>query len=307
MTTTTPLRLTSARKARQQQPAAQTLLNLSATKFNVGKTSPRGTTFGKLPPVDANVNLSPSTTAAAVPATAEATMVAHNSPATVPAEKKEVSEAEEDYFDDDDFSFEAALSQLDVSHLVPTPSHPHAQVAAASPALPSSQASETLQANSYGTEAAATATRAVPLPPLRKAESTPVRRHTPPPPRPHGARPVSVPPPPRPPHVTTESSHTATATTAAMAAAAPSAAAIKPTPKPSLPPNPNRARTVPAAAPATKPPGVRAALVRTTSASKLLSASERSALDELAQKEMAALAELDDVDLWNDADDDDPF
>ncbi|GAA5863142.1 hypothetical protein JCM3774_001435 [Rhodotorula dairenensis] len=312
--TTTPLRHTPARTARQQQQpaaaAAQTLLNLSATKAT------RARSIAKPPSASATAgSRSPSTTATLLPTAVNASTDIPDRPVAVASKKKQV-EAEEDYFDDDDCSFEAALSQLDVTHLVPTPSPQQPTVIAAAvpapvPAPVSSQASDTLKAED---SAAGAATRAgphpLPLPPLRKAESLPApppparaaaRRSVPASSRLNGARPVSASPPPRPhPSATKPSTATATTSTATVG--------VKSAPKAFFPSQPTRAQTVPVPVPVSGAGAVakplNASLVRTTSAPKLLSATERSALEALARKEMAALAELDDVDLWAD---DDPF
>ena len=187
-------------------------------------------------------------------------------------------EEEEDYFDEDDFSFEAALSQLDVDSLLPN-GHPPAIVASRAAPMPStSQLSHTLKEDSPGGGSVAPMpARASPL--LQKAESLPSAR--PPPPRANSTtRPASVPPP--------------------GIATAKSVTTIKSASKPLKPATGQIIRPVVPVAPK-QPKGV--PLVRTTSGSKLKSAAELSALEELARKEIAALAELDGVDLFDDDDD----
>lgn len=193
-------------------------------------------------------------------------------------------EEEEDYFDDDDFSFEAALSQLDVDSLLPNGPPPAIVVASRAAPIPStSQLSDTLKDDSPGGVVAPSTkrplARAPPL--LQKAESMPSARPPPPPQRANSTtRPVAAPPP---------GIDTAKAVTT-----------IKSTSKP-LKPAGQISR--PVAPTGVKPPkGV--PLVRTMSGCKPKSAAELSALEELARKEIAALAELDGVDLFGD---DDPF
>lgn len=201
--------------------------------------------------------------------------------ANIPIKPLPVSkvEEEEDYFDDDDFSFEAALSQLDVDSLLPN-GHPPAIVASRAASMPStSQLSDTLKEDSPGGGSVAPMpARAPPL--LQKAESLPSAR----PPQPQRTssttRPVSVPPP--------------------GIATAKSATTIKSASKPLNPATGQIIRPVVPVAPK-QPKGV--PLVRTTSGSKMKSAAELSALEELARKEIAALAELDGVDLFDDDDD----
>jgi hypothetical protein len=198
-----------------------------------------------------------------------------------PLPVSKVEEEEEDYFDDDDFSFEAALSQLDVDSLLPNGPPP------AAPVPSTSQLSDTLKDDSPAAGGGVVVVAPMPVrappPLLQKAESMPCARPPPPQRTSSTTRPVSVPPP--------------------GFAAAKSASTINSTSKPLKPATGQINRPI---APVGIKPSKGVPLVRTTtSGSKLKSAAELSALQELARKEIAALAELDGVDLFGD--DDDPF
>ncbi|GAA5984569.1 hypothetical protein JCM10908_003404 [Rhodotorula pacifica] len=267
---TTPLRRTPARTARQQP--VQTLLNLSATKAGQARNSPRGSIRKQTP---APVAVSSPVRGAVPPpaAIAQARDVPQPEAPYVGMKKKAEEKEEDNYFDDeDDFAFEAALSQLDVDSLQPTPPPPPPALApalalATSPAT-TLQLTETLRADSYDHKPSTTK-RAAPI--LQKAQSMPAAagstRSTTasvPPPRSNVCRTTSAPPPlPR-------------------VVKLPPAVVSKP------PPPPPCSKTA-------RPGGPTP-----------LSAVERSALEELARKEVAALADLDGVDLWDD-EDDEPF
>lgn len=191
----------------------------------------------------------------------------------------EEEEEEEDYFDDDDLSFEAALSQLDVDSLLPNGPPPSIDNSRAALVPSTSQFSETLKDDSPSVGVAPMPACTPPL--LQKAESMPSAAGGPLQRTCNVTRPVSAPPP--------------------GLATAKSAITVKSASKSLKPVTGQMIR--PGAPVGVKPPK-EIPLVRTASGSKLKSAAELSALEELARKEIAALAELDDVDLFGD---DDPF